>query len=240
MVAYNTAPTSSYSDARRGTHRLWRRGTVFALILVLALCGAALAQKKAKTKTPPPPAPKESEYSARFRGAEAALAGIDRAYLVLDLAKNRLRLKLRGVIVREFKFTPLGDADEAKAFAGLAAASDTVTKAMVRMHVFDAERQLNDTVLGIVAQATTAPADLLQRYRPGRIAVTFSDRLALDVSAADIVGQPFSWKDNLAEDMRLFADDFFGGECLSIQIGRDDAMSFYGVCRGAPPLLVAP
>jgi hypothetical protein len=218
----------------------WSRLSVLVLVMILAGGGAALAQKKSKSKTPPTPPPQESEYAARYRGAEAALVGIDRPYLVLDLAKSRLRLILRGVIVREYKFTLLGDSDDAKAFASLAAATDTVPKKMVRMHVFDSERQLNDTVLGIVAEATTAPADLLQRYRPGRIAVTFSDRLALDIRAADIIGKPYSWKDNLAESMRLFADDLFGGECLAIQISRDDAMSFYGVCQSAPPLLVAP
>ena len=240
MDAYNTAPMSSYFDTRRRRmHLPWRRVAVLALVAILAGGGAALAQKKSKAKTPPTPSPQESEYAARFRGAEAALVGLDRPYLVLDLAKSRLRLRMRGVIIREYKFTLLDDSDDAKAFAELAA-TDTVAKSMVRMHVFEAERQLNDTVLGIVAGATTAPADLLQRYRPGRIAVTFSGRLALDVHAAAIVGKPFSWKDNLAEGMRLFADDLFGGECLSIQISRDDAMSFYGVCRGAPPLLVAP
>ena len=242
MDAYNTARTSSFTSSAGPRFRLLSAAGV-VLVLLLALLGfeSTLAQSKGKakaSKTPPPPT--ESEYSARFRGAEAALVGLDRPYLLLDLANSRLRLKLRGVIVRDFKFKLLSDPNEPKAFEKHAEVGDTVTKSMVRLHVFESERQLNDTVLGIVSQATTAPATLIQRYRPKHMSVTYSDRLALDVYAADVGGQPTSWRDDLAEKLRLMADGLMGGERLKIQIARDDAMSFYGVCREAPPLLIMP
>jgi hypothetical protein len=240
MDAYNTAHTFLSTDSHR---RPMRTAVVIGLVavVILALMGtSAPAQSKRKAKTPPPPPVAESGYSARFKGSEAALVGLDRPYLVLDLTKSLLRLKLRGVTVRDYKFTVAGDADQVKAFRDHAEAGDTVAKSIVRLHVFEREHQLNDTVLGIVAEATTAPADLIQRYRPKRLSVTFSNKLALDVVAAGVGGQSVSWSADLAEELRLFADDLFGGEMLSIQISRDDAMSFYGVCKTTPPLLVAP
>ncbi|MEW5794966.1 MAG: hypothetical protein AB1772_01270 [Candidatus Zixiibacteriota bacterium] len=219
-----------------------------AFLLLAALTGAdpVFAQTKGKTqpaktqqtKTPPTP---ESEYAARYKGAEAALAGGDRPYFILDSKKLRLRLKIRGATVKDYYFKLAdGDSEDVKDFCELAGSGDSVAKAMVRLHVFESERQLNDTVLGIVAGATTAPAELIQRYRPERLTVTFQDRLVLDVRALDINGTESSWSANLAERLRLFADDLLGGETLTIYIPRDDAMSFYGACQNAPPLLVAP
>lgn len=240
MDAYNTGRTSSSTDSNR---RQMRMAVLIGLvtIIILALLGAsAPAQTKRKAKTPAPPTVPESEYSARFKGAEAALVGLNQPYLILDLTKSLLQLKLRGVPVRDYKFTVTGDADQVKAFRNHAEVGDTVAKSIVRLHVFEMERQLGDTVLGIVAEATTAPADLIQRYRPKRLSVTFSNKLALDVVAAGVGGQSVSWSADLAEKLRLLADDWFGGVVLPIQISRDDAISFYGVCKTTPPLLVAP
>ena len=242
MDAYNTARTFSFTDMNRSRRQL---ATLLGLVLLLLLASvafeSALGQGKGKAKMPKtPPPPPANDYASRFRGAEAALVGVDRPYLVLDFAKSQLHLKLRGVSLRDYKFTLLSSPDEPKAFTGQAAAGDTVSKSLVRLHVFESEPQLNDTVLRIVAEATTAPANLIQRFRPKHLSVTYSNRLALDVYAADIGGKSVSWTDDLAENLRLFADNILGGERLKIQISRDDAMSFYGVCRDATPLLVAP
>ncbi len=242
MDAYNTAHTYSFTDMNRSRRRL---ATVIGLVLLLLLATVAFdsapAQGKSKGKTPkPPPPPPATDYASRFKGAEAALVGVDRPYLVLDFAKSQFHLKLRGVSLRDYKFTLLSSPDEPRAFTDHAAAGDTVSKSLVRMHVFESEPQLNDTVLRIVAEATTAPANLIQRYRPKHLSVTYSNRLALDVYASDIGGKSTSWSEDLAEELRLFADGVMGGERLKIQISRDDAMSFYGICRDATPLLVAP
>jgi len=243
MDAYNTAPIFSFTNMNRTRRLTTVIGVVLVLLMATMAVESALAQSKGKAKdkapkTPPPPP--ANDYASRFKGAEASLVGLDRPYLVLDFAKSQLHLKLRGVTMRDYKFTLLSSTDEPKAFTDQAAASDTVSKSLVRLHVFESEPQLNDTVLRIVAEATTAPANLIQRFRPKHISVTYSNRLALDVYATDVAGKSTSWSDDLAEEVRLFADGFMCGERLKIQISRDDAMSFYGICRDATPLLVAP
>lgn len=217
-------------------HRL----LIWLLAALIFLCGSVIiaqSKKNQAAKTPPTP---ESEYAARFKNVETALATVDKPYLVLDTKRSRLSLKLRGVTVRDYRYTLMSDTDEVATFKNLSVSGDTLPKSLVRLHAFDVEHQLNDTVLGIVSKATIAPPDLIQRYRPGRLTVTFAHRVVLDVHALDITGVPSSWQANLAENLRLFADDIFGGETLRIAIVRDDAMSFYGACQGAPPLLIAP
>jgi len=212
--------------------------TVLLVLLISSSVDAARSKGKNQTaKTPPTP---ESEFAARFKNVENALAAVDKPYLVLDSRRSRLSLKLRGVTVRDYRYTLMSDSDEVATFKDLAVSGDTLPKSLVRLHIFDAEPQLNDTVLGIVSKATIAAPELIQRYRPGRLTATFANRVVLDVHALDITGVPSSWKANLAESLRLFADDVLGGETLRIAIMRDDAMSFYGTCQGAPPLLIAP
>ncbi|MCX6835747.1 MAG: hypothetical protein NTW07_11560 [candidate division Zixibacteria bacterium] len=212
------------------------------IVLLVLLIGSSLdaAQGKGKNQTPKTPPTPESEYAARFKTVETALATFDKPYLVLDTKRSRLSLRLRGVTVRDYRYTLMSDSEDVATFKSLAISGDTLPKSLVRLHVFDAEPQLNDTVLGIVSKATIAAPELLQRYRPGRVTATFANRVVLDVHALDITGVSSSWKANLAEDLRLFADNFLGGETLRIAITRDDAMSFYGTCQGAPALLIAP
>jgi len=238
LTTAHTYTSTKHSGHRVGGSILSGLTTVILVLLISSSLGAAGGKgKNQTTKTPPTP---ESEYAARFKNVETALAAVNTPYLVLDAKKSRLRLKLRGVTVRDYRYTLMSDSDEVAAFTNLAASGDTLPKSLVRLHVFDAERQLNDTVLGIVSEATFAPPDLIQRYRPGRLTATFANRVVLDVHALDITGVPSSWKANLAENLRLFADDMLGGETLRIAIMRDDAMSFYGACQGAPPILIAP
>jgi hypothetical protein len=212
--------------------------TVLLMFLISSSLDAAQGKGKNQTaKTPPTP---ESEFAARFKNVETALASANKPYLVLDTKRSRLSLKLRGVTVRDYRYTLMSDSDEVATFKDLAVSGDTLPKSLVRLHIFDAEPQLNDTVLGIVSKATIAAPELIQRYRPGRLTATFANRVVLDVHALDITGVPSSWRANLAEDLRLFADNVLGGETLRIAITRDDAMSFYGTCQGAPALLIAP
>lgn len=197
-----------------------------------------MAQSKKQTaKTAPTPG---SEYATRFKSVETALAAADKPYFVLDTKQSRFRLKVRGVTMRDYRYTAMSDADEIADFTKLAVSGDTLPKTLVRLHVFDYEKQLNDTVLKIVSEATFAAPEVIQRFRPGRITATFENRVVLDVTALDVAGLSASWSANLAERLRLFADDFLGGETMRIAIVRDDAMSFYGACQNAPALLIAP
>jgi len=210
------------------------------LLVLLISSGLSAAQGKGKNQTAKTPPTPESEYAARFKNVETALAAVDKPYLVLDTKRSRLSLRLRGVTVRDYRYTLMSDSEQVAAFKNLAVSGDTLFKSLVRVHVFDAEPQLNDTVLGIVSKATIAAPELIQRYRPGRLTATFANRAVLDVHALDITGVPSSWRANLAENLRLFADNMLGGETLRIAITRDDAMSFYGTCQITPALLIAP
>jgi hypothetical protein len=238
MTAYVTEHTYSSTD------RLYRHRFFLVLLWLAAvfvfLCGSvALAQSKKKQPTKTPPTP-ESEYAARFKSVETELASADKPYFVLDTKNSRLRLKVRGVTMRDYRYTLMSDANDVAEFAKLAVSGDTLPKTLVRLHVFESEKQLNDTVLKIVSEATFAAPEVIQRYRPGRITATFQQRLVLDVTALDVSGTEASWQANLAENLRLFADDILGGETLRIAIVRDDAMSFYGACQNIPELLIAP
>ena len=241
MGEYTTEHTySSTSPFHCGRHFLTLIGIGTTLLALLMWSGLQAAQSKGRNqgaKTPPTP---ESEYAARFKSVETAMAAVDKPYFVLETKKSRLRLKLRGVTLRDYRYTLMSDSDDVKTFVDLAVSGDTLPKALVRLHAFDAERQLNDTVLGIVSEATFAPPELIQRFRPGRLTATFENRVTLDVHTLDVTGLPSPWTTNLAERLRLFADDLLGGETIRIAIVRDDAMSFYGACQGGLALLIAP
>jgi hypothetical protein len=215
-------------------------GLTTVILVLLMSCSLSVAQGKGKNQTPKTQSTPEAEYAARFKSVENELAAGDKPYFVLDTKKTRLRLRMRGVTMRDYRYILMSDSDEVAVFTKLAVSGDKLPKTLLRVHVFKSEKQLNDTVLGIVSEATFAAPEVIQRYRPGRMTATFENRVVLDVHALDVSGSSASWTSNLAEDLRLFADDILGGETLRIAIVRDDAMSFYGACLNAPALLIAP
>lgn len=184
-------------------------------------------------------APVDSGYAERFKSAETALADNEQLYLVCDLAKSRLRLKLKGIVVRDYDYTLDGDSDQVISFRRRAEDADSVVHRLTRLHLYEAANKLNDTVLGIVSEATKASSELLQRYRPERLAVTFEGRLGLEV-LSEVEGKPVSLGSNWAESAKEFAERVMGSKMLAIRLDPDDAMSFYGACQSKPPLLVAP
>jgi hypothetical protein len=239
MIEYATEHTYSSTRSFRSRRLFF---VLAGLVMALAfLCGNVVtAQSKGKNQTARTLPTPEAEYAARFKSVENELAAGDKPYFVLDTKKSRLRLKMRGATMRDYRYILMSDSDGIAAFTKLAVSGDTLPKTLLRVHVFESEKQLNDTVLKIVSEATFAAPEVIQRYRPGHLTATFENRVVLDVHALDVSGSSASWSSNLAEDLRLFADDVLGGETLRIAIVRDDAMSFYGACLNAPALLIAP
>jgi len=179
------------------------------------------------------------DYAERFQAAENRLADSEQLYMVCDLARSRLRLKLKGVVVRDYTYTLESDSDQVISFRRRAEDADSAAHRLTRLHLYEAANKLNDTVLGIVSEATKASSELLQRYRPERLAVTFEGRLGLEV-LSEVEGKPVSLGSNWAESAKEFAERVLGSKMLEIRLNPDDAVSFYGACQSKPPLLVAP
>lgn len=199
---------------------------------ILSLCGEAV-------EAAPPADSAAAVYADRFKAAESALAETDRLYLVCDLRNSRVRLKIRGIVVRDYRYALVDDTGAMQSFRERARAADSAVHPLTRLHLYEAARQLNDTVLGIVSEATNASAELLQRFRPERLAVTFEGRLGLEV-LSEVDGEAVSLGSNWAETAKGFAERVLGSRMLQIRLEPDDAMSFYGACQSKPPLLIAP
>lgn len=183
--------------------------------------------------------PDSSDYAERFKAAEKRLAETEQPYFICDLQNSRLRLKIRGIVVRDYRYTPIEDSDLVMSFRERGYAADSVVHALTRVHLYEAAHRLNDTVLGIVSEATKASAELLQRYRPERMVVTFEGRLGFEV-LSDVDGGAVSLGSNLAESARELAERALGSRILQLKLDPDSAMSFYGACQSKPPLLLAP
>jgi len=215
--------------------RLARVAVVMALSAVVGGACPALAEGKPKATAPQA----AIEYEGRYKIAETELAAHDGTYLLLDLRKKRLRLKMRGVTVRDFRLTVISDSTETASFVERVRSGDRIAKQMARVLLFEAGNRLNDTVLGIVSEATKAPPDLIQRYIPERMTATFDGGLVL-TAQTDVDGSSVSIFANLLENVRLFFDRLLGAKSLTIQVSADDAVALYGALLAGPPLVLTP
>jgi len=171
--------------------------------------------------------------------AEERLVADSQAYLVLDLAHQRMQIRVYGAVVRDLPIIATSaDSATLESFARCFGEGDSPIRRVERVYLFEGAKLVNDTVLGIITEASKASPQQIQRYRPSRLAITWEGKLTMIVTTS-VAGQPVPGSKNFLESTRSFVEQTFGGEQIEVQLNPDEAMSLYGVCySGLPTLLI--
>jgi hypothetical protein len=170
--------------------------------------------------------------------AEERLVADSQAYLVLDLAHRRMQIRVFGAVVRDLPIiSAISDSAALESFARHFGEGDSPIRRIERVYLFEGAKLVNDTVLGIVSEASNALPQQIQRYRPARLAITWEGKLSMVVTTS-ISGQPIPGSKNYLESTRAFVEQTFGGERIEVQLNPDEAMSLYGICQPGVPTLV--
>jgi hypothetical protein len=205
-----------------------------ATAMILLICGGwheslRAGERSPATKTETAP----SDYVAAFREAERQLATDSIPYLVFDLRKSRITIKLWGTVVKECSFQISSDTQTAREFRDAWIHSKKAARRVDRVHLFEAAESVGDQELSVVSEVTKARQDQIQRYVPQSMLIVLSDGMRIAVHT-DIAGEKLSFWRNTWEKIWCFLSSLLGKKSLTLNLAAPDAMALYGVCLNHP------
>jgi hypothetical protein len=183
----------------------------------------------------------QAEIQYRVLQEELKLAQANKPYLVLDLKRNRLEIKLQGTTVWNYAMTLENtDESELQKFSERFVGSELkVVRPILFKYLFAATSKTSDSILAIVSEATTFPVELLQRTIPERFQLKWSDDIVLDIRT-DIIGKPESkWKNTMV-DIRQTIAGHLGDALVSVKMPKDNAITLYRAAIIGLPTLIYP
>lgn len=221
--------------------------------ITLPLCGfliwttlSACQKKKSEHTSIPKSGDKEwerqhTELEYRLLQAELALAKSEELYLVLNLERKELELKLKGVVVWNHPINIIGtDSQEVLDFAKRFQGDEgRLVRPLSQKYLFTAQNKTSDSILAIVSEAVRAKPELLQRDVPGKFQLLWGYGLTLEVRT-DIVGKPKSKFRNAIVKLRLVLRRPFGQSYIIVKMNPDDALTLYRAVQPGMPTLIYP
>lgn len=185
---------------------------------------------------------------------ELSLANSGKPYLVIDVPRKALEIRLKGAILLTVPLKLLeaekGDLDKFVASFG---GHGSLLRPLQGKYLFQAFDQTPDSVLAIVSGVVNVKAELLQREIPERFRLFWNDNLNLDVvSQKDTVAdakpkakpketiqEALQGKlENMKMEARYVLRKPFGVRLIVIEASPEDALTLYRVASiGAPTLL---
>jgi hypothetical protein len=181
----------------------------------------------------------EAEY--RLIKTELTLAEKKKPYLVIDLIKKQLVIKLNGVEVwnSPMEIEP-GNAEDLNEFAEQFMGNERqLVRPVLEKHLFSSKEKSSDSVLAIVSEAVLADVDLLQRIIPERFQLLWDNGLILEIRTS-AVGQPTSKLKNTMVQIRQALQRPFGESLVIIRMDQDHAITLYRMTERGLPTMIYP
>ncbi|KPL02656.1 MAG: hypothetical protein AMJ73_08475 [candidate division Zixibacteria bacterium SM1_73] len=185
---------------------------------------------------------KRAELEYCLIQAELALAKSEELYLVLNLERKELQLKLKGVVVWNHPMNVVEpDSQELQEFVERFQGDEgRVMRPLSGKHLFSAKEKTPDSVLSIVSEAVKADPDLLRRDLPARFQLLWGYSLTLEIRT-DIVGEPRSRIKSTLVEFRHALRRPFGEARLIVRMHPEDALTLYRAAQpDLPTLLYSP
>jgi hypothetical protein len=182
-----------------------------------------------------------AEIEYELLQAELRLARIGKPYLVLDVNRGMLFIKLKGAVVWDSPME-LADADSSDVGKFVERFSDNnrrYVRPISEKYLFAASEKTPDTILAIVGEAVNVDPELLQRVIPQRFQLRWNHGLILDIHT-DIPGKPTSKFKNTFVEFRRALQRPFGEAYIGLKMSADDALTLYRASQPGLPTLICP
>jgi hypothetical protein len=224
------------------------RGITLPFFILLICITLSTCQKKQSEQTPipEPNAPKwerqRADLEYRLIQTELALAKSQRLYLVINLERKELELKLRGTVVWSNPINIIEtDSQEVLDFIKRFQSDEgLLIRPISHKYLFTAQNKTPDSILIIISDAVKAKPELMQRDVPGRFQLLWGYGLILEVRT-DIVGKPKSKLRNTMVKVREVLRRPFGETRIILKMEPDYALTLYRAAHpGLPTLLYPP
>lgn len=212
----------------------------FAFIAVVAAsCSKSSSGDNAAGATSASASDAGAEY--RLIKTELKLAEAEKPYLVMNMRRKWVEIRLKGVIVWEYPFD-LMDTDEGELndyTSDFLGDKNTLVRPILEKHLFAAQSMTPDSVLEIISEATRVDAELLQRELPSRFQILWAGGITLDIRT-DVEGKPKSKFDNTIADLRQAITRPLGRSILIMKMPKEAALTLYRASLPGLPTLIIP
>ncbi len=218
------------------------------LFLGIFLCGMSFfVCKKTSSKNASSPHPTatgdrlRSELEYRLIQAELLLAKSDQPYLVVNLNRNELVIKLKGVVVWNQPIllvqTSAQDVEDfARYFEG---EEKNLVRPLLDKFLFTALNKTPDSVLTIISDAVRAKPELMQRDVPERFQLRWSTDLILEVRT-EIIGKPKEKLKSTMLEIRHAIQRPFGEAHIIVKMSPEAALTLYRLAQPGLSTLIYP
>jgi hypothetical protein len=182
----------------------------------------------------------EAEAEYEILQSEYRLASTVKPYLVFNLRKKELEIKLKGVVVWSTPLDLVDDSEDYVDFARTFKGSEHhIIRPLLEKHMFAFSDKTPDSILVIVGEAVMADPKLLQREIPERFQLLWDNNLVLDVRT-NVAGKPISKFKNTIREIRRMIQKPFGEAVMIIRMEPDMALTLYRACEPGLPTMIYP
>ena len=238
---------------KRSSYPIHRTLPISASLIFLALLfGAFLTSAHAQSNTKKSSkqsnsaepvstrSPEEIREETERLEAELALADSAKPYLVLDLVRRMLVIKLGGAVVWNHPLT-LKEDDEKKIndfITSLDNPKQHYVRRIKEKHLFSGKDQTPDSVLSIVGDALKIDKALIQREIPERFQIEFDDGFVMEFRS-EVKGTETSKFKNTVLSVKNVFNQLFGEVYLVTTIDSTASMTLYRMAEPGIPLILA-
>ena len=185
----------------------------------------------------------EHPYDLEFRAAwaELTLAKRDEPYLVLDLGRRVVDLRLKGALLWTCPLRYEASDSEAvrRSDSELAGERGLPVAFLSGKHLYSRKARFADSVLTVIARVAHVDADHLQRYEPGHFELRFGRSLVIDVRT-DAAARPTSQIGNVfARARRVLLAPLTKAE-IKVRMEPEEALTLYRAAHPSLPILIYP
>jgi hypothetical protein len=182
-----------------------------------------------------------AELEYRLLQAELALAKSEKLYLVINLKRKELELKLKGTVVWSNPINVIEtDSQEVLEFTKRFQGDEgLLIRPLSHKYLFSAQNKTPDSILVIISDAVRAKPELMQRDVPGRFQLLWGYGLILEVRT-DIIGKPKSKLKNTMVKVREALRRPFGETRIILKMNPDYALTLYRAVHPGLPTLLYP
>ena len=214
----------------------------FLICIVLSAC-----QREKSDRTPIPGQSakkfdrKRAELEYRLIQAELRLAKSEKLYLLINLDRKELQLKLKGAVVWNHPLNIVEtDSQELEEFKERFQGDEGhLIRPLSKKHLFSAQDKTPDSVLAIVGEVAKVDPELLQRDVPERFELLWGSDLILEVRT-EIVGKPKSRLKSTLVEVGHALRRPFGEAHIIVKMQPDNALTLYRAAKAGLPTLLYP
>jgi hypothetical protein len=183
----------------------------------------------------------KAELQYRLIQTELLLAKSNQPYLVIDLDKNQLQLKLKGAVVWNQPIQLVEtDSQEVKDFARrFEGEHDQLVRSLSDKFLFTARNKTPDSILVIISDAVKAKPELMQRDVPERFQLLWSSDLILEVRT-EIAGKPKEKLKSTMLEIRHAIRRPFGEAHIIVTMTPEAALTLYRASHPGLPTFLYP